>query len=180
MLYLTNDLRSGHAATCLGRNQLMPGSINLSLLYAGHTNDLHINTACGPPRNFRHASTCPRLDHSVSGRILMTPRTFSTPSHALASYGPVGFPAASAVKTLTSPSEYTPWPVLQNVRQNIGNDARTNASRRLPSHRRSFHALPHHRHPISGSLHLPTWGTFQLSVTLLLRYRSQVVFSFRS
>ena len=53
----------------------MPGSINLSLLYAGHTNDLHINTACGPPRSFRHASTCPRLDHPASGRTPVTPRT---------------------------------------------------------------------------------------------------------
>lgn len=95
MLYLTNDLRSGHAATCLGRNQLMPGSINLSLLYAGHTNDLHINTACGPPRNFRHASTCPRIDRSASGLILLTPRTFNTPSHALllrTCWFPFGFP----------------------------------------------------------------------------------------
>ena len=81
MLYLTNDLRLGHAATCLGGNQLMPGSINLSLLYVSHTNDLHINTACGPPRNFRHASTCQRIDHPASGLILLTPRTFNTPSH---------------------------------------------------------------------------------------------------
>jgi hypothetical protein len=60
----------------------MPGSMNLSLLYAGHANDLHIKTACGPPRNFRHASTCPRIDHQASGLILLTPRTFNTPSHA--------------------------------------------------------------------------------------------------
>eukprot|EP00828_Plagiopyla_frontata_P034144 TRINITY_DN443_c0_g2_i3.p1 TRINITY_DN443_c0_g2~~TRINITY_DN443_c0_g2_i3.p1 ORF type:complete len:254 (-),score=-28.68 TRINITY_DN443_c0_g2_i3:2853-3614(-) len=53
----------------------MPGQISLSLRDAGHTNDLQINTACGPPRSFRHASTCPRLDHPASGRILMTPRT---------------------------------------------------------------------------------------------------------
>ena len=75
VLYSTDDLQSGHAATCFGRNQLMPGSISLSLLDAGHTNDLHINTACGPPRSFRHASTCPRLDHPASGRIPVTPRT---------------------------------------------------------------------------------------------------------
>ena len=62
----------------------MPGSMNLSLLYAGHANDLHIKTACGPPRNFRHASTCPRIDHQASGLILLTPRTFNTPSHAYA------------------------------------------------------------------------------------------------
>ena len=84
MLYLTIYLQPGHAATCFERNQLMPGSINLSLLYAGHTNDLHINTACGPPRNFRHASTCPRIDRSASGLILLTPRTFNTSSHACA------------------------------------------------------------------------------------------------
>ncbi len=53
----------------------MPGLISLSLQDAGHTNDLQINTACGPPRSFRHASTCPRLDHPASGRITMTPRT---------------------------------------------------------------------------------------------------------
>jgi hypothetical protein len=47
----------------------MPGSINLSLLYAGHTNDLHINTACGPPCNFRHTSTCPRIDRPASGLV---------------------------------------------------------------------------------------------------------------
>ena len=62
----------------------MPGSMNLSLLYAGHANDLHIKTACGPPRNFRHASTCPRIDHPASGLILLTPSIFNTPSHAFA------------------------------------------------------------------------------------------------
>ena len=61
---------------------MMPGSINLSLLYAGHANDLHIKTACGPPRNFRHASTCPRIDHPAPGLIVLTSRTFNTPFHA--------------------------------------------------------------------------------------------------
>jgi hypothetical protein len=72
----------------------MPGSINLSLLNTGHANDLHIKTACGPPRAFRHASTCPRLDHPASGLILLTPRTFNTPSQAVSRYGLVGFPSA--------------------------------------------------------------------------------------
>ena len=76
MLYSADGLRRGHATTCLGRNQLFPSSIGLSPLDTGHASDLQISTANGPPRNFRHASTCPRLDHSVSGRILMTPRTF--------------------------------------------------------------------------------------------------------
>jgi hypothetical protein len=84
VLYLTIYLRPGHAAACFGRNQLTPSSMNLSLLYAGHANDLHIKTACGPPRTFRHASTCPRIDHWASGLILQTPRTFNTSSHAKA------------------------------------------------------------------------------------------------
>lgn len=72
----------------------MPGSINLSLLYAGHANDLHIKTACGPPRNFRHASTCPRIDRQASGLAHMTTRTFNTSFQSLATYKPVGFPSA--------------------------------------------------------------------------------------
>ena len=82
MLYLTVYLQPGHATACFERNQLMPSSIGLSPLYAGHANDLHIKTACGPPRNFRHASTCPRIDHPASGLIPLTSRTFNTPSHA--------------------------------------------------------------------------------------------------
>ena len=58
--------------------------MNLSLLYPSHANDLHINTACGPPRTFRHASTCSGIDHQVSGRIPLTPRTIGTPIHACA------------------------------------------------------------------------------------------------
>ena len=38
-------------------------------------NDLQINTTCGPPRSFRHASTCPRLDRPASGLTPVTPRT---------------------------------------------------------------------------------------------------------
>ena len=73
----------------------MPGSINLSLLYAGHANDLHIKTACGPPRNFRHASTCPRIDRQASGLVHMTTRTFNTSFQSLAAYKLVGFPVAA-------------------------------------------------------------------------------------
>lgn len=77
----------------------MPGSINLSLLYAGHANDLHIKTACGPPRNFRHASTCPRIDRQASGLAHMTPRTFNTSFQGhIMTYKHVGFPSAPSYK----------------------------------------------------------------------------------
>ena len=114
MLYLTIYLQPGHTTVCFGRNQLMPGSMNLSLLYAGHANDLHIKTACGPPRNFRHASTCPRIDHQASGLILLTPRTFNTPSHALllrTCWFPYGFPCgltfANRINSLARSSKRT-------------------------------------------------------------------------
>jgi hypothetical protein len=78
---------------------------------------------------------------------------------------------------LASPLCCTPWPVLQNVRQDTGSAARTNASRRLPSQQRSFRALSLRHRLISGSFRLPSRGAFQLSITLLLRYRSQDMFS---
>lgn len=102
----------------------MPGSINLSLLCTGHVNDLHINTTCGPPRAFRHASTCPRIDHPASGLILLTPRTFNTPSHALllrTCWFPCGFPLgltfASRINSLARSSKRTvrhrqPYPYI--------------------------------------------------------------------
>jgi hypothetical protein len=129
----------------------MPGSMNLSLLYAGHANDLHIKTACGPPRNFRHASTCPRIDHQASGLILLTPRTFNTPSS-----GPFFKTYVATSATIT----------------------RTTASRRVPSCGSSFHAATRHHLSISGAFNHLFRVTFQLSLTLLLRYRFRVVFSF--
>jgi hypothetical protein len=76
VLYPADYLWPGHAATCFGRNQLFPTSIGLSPLDAGHESDLHINTSIDPPRSFRHASICPRLDRPASGRIPATPRTW--------------------------------------------------------------------------------------------------------
>lgn len=75
------------------------------------------------------------------------------------------------------PLDPTPWPVLQNVRQNTGDRPRTITSRLFPSGGGSFHALSLHRRPISGSFNLPIQGAFQLSITLLLRYRSRDMFS---
>lgn len=103
-LYPADYLRSGHVSACLGRNQLFPGLIGLSPLDAGHASDLKLNTANGPPRNFRHASTCPRLDRLASGRTPMTPRACTrraTPSED--GYAPVGFPVATIMMTLASP-----------------------------------------------------------------------------
>ena len=74
--------------------------MNLSLLYPDHANDLHIKTACDPPRTFRHPSICPGIDHQVSGRNPLTPRTISTPSHV--TYGLVAFAADTLTLNLAN------------------------------------------------------------------------------
>ena len=74
--------------------------MNLSLLYPSHANDLHIKTACVPPRTFRHASNCSGIDHQVSGRIPLTPRTISTPSQV--NYGRVAFAMAALAVNLAN------------------------------------------------------------------------------
>ena len=142
--------------------------MNLSLLYPSHANDLHIKTAYVPPRTFRHASNCSGIDHQVSGSIPLTPRTISTPSQV--NYGRVAFAMATLLH-LTSPMEYTLWPVLQNVSCDIGNCSHTTASRRVLSNRRSLHAATHDHRLVSGTFHFLFRDTFQCSLTLLIRYR---------
>jgi hypothetical protein len=141
----------------------MPGSMNLSLLYAGHANDLHIKTACGPPRAFRHASTCPRIDHQASGLILLTPRTFNTPSHSLAAYGHVGFPSA---------------PLAVNLANRINSLARS--SKRTLRHRHPSPVLP----PRDGFLRVEVPCTPQPTITCqfqaLFNTFPGLLFSFRS
>ena len=78
---------------------------------------------------------------------------------------------------LASPPGCTPWPVLQNVRQDTGSPAHTTPSQVLLSWGRSFRALSLRRRLVSGSFNLPSQGTFQLSIALLLRYRSRAMFS---
>lgn len=52
-----------------GGNQLLRSSISLSLLYSGHSSELHVNTDFSPPVQFPVPSACPRIDHYVSGPI---------------------------------------------------------------------------------------------------------------
>ena len=60
----------------------------------------------GPPRNFTSASTCPWVDHSVSGRIHATYLALLT----------LGLPSAPWLNHLTSLHKYTRRTVLQKVR----------------------------------------------------------------
>ena len=132
----------------------------------------------GPPSSFRRTSACPRLDHPASGHIPMTSRS---------SYVVPLLTNANLLVTLrlpfyalASPLRYTPWPVLQNVRYDSVSQSSysslTGCSFGLLHH---FQAVSLYHHFVSGSFHSLIWGAFQLSLTVLLRYRSQDVFSFR-
>ena len=67
----------------------------------------------------------------------------------------LGFPSAPVLNTLTSLHKVTRWPVLQKVQCHTSNSAPSACKRR-----------------VSGSLSLPSRGSFHLSLTVLFLYRS--------
>ena len=105
----------------------------------------------GPPRGLTRASPWPWVDHSASG-----PEHTTTPPH---NGGYALFRLAFAAATppgLTS--RHVP-------------DSQAHSSKGTPSpHQRR--ALTACRHTVSGTLSLPSRGTFHHSLTVLIRYRS--------
>jgi hypothetical protein len=75
----------------------------------------------------------------------------------------LGFPAAPAVSALTSRQRVTRWLILQKARRQACSceHSPSTACKR----------------PVSGSFHSPHRGSFHLSLTVLVRYRSSRVFS---
>ena len=103
----------------------------------------------GPPRPLTAASPWPWVDHSASG---LHPATHVLTHNAL-------FRLAFATATphgLTSPRSITRRLILQKARH----------------HPKHVQALTACRHTVSGTLSLPSRGTFHLSLTVLVRYRS--------
>ena len=99
----------------------------------------------GPPLDFTQASAWPWIGHPVSGLRLVTLSPCSdSVSLRLRTF-----------KYLTSPLTVTRWTVLQKVR-----------------HRTSHSALSACKHRVSDSISLPSRGSFHLSLTVLLHYRS--------
>ena len=96
----------------------------------------------GPPLSFTSTSTCSWIGHPVSGLMYATLVLFT-----------LGFPAAPILNILTSLHTLTRRTVLQKV-----------------PHRLS--TLCACKHKVSGSLSLPSRGSFHLSFTVLLHYRS--------
>ena len=136
----------------------------------------------GPPPGFRPASPYPGLDHSVSSIIPVIPDPFrSRPSRPFGRCGHVGFPTASGFEAL-------------NLTTEMNSPAR--ATRRIVGPWSPPDVLPRRRGFLLGGSTLSgptrTWppdfrhfsppfrGTFQLSLTVLVRYRSWDVFSLGS
>jgi hypothetical protein len=103
----------------------------------------------GPPLNFTSASTCSWIGHPVSGlrHITVSPYSDSV-SLRLQCYS-----------TLTLLHNVTRWPVLQKV------------------HGRTSRASTACKHRVSGSISLPSRGSFHLSLTVLCSIGHQKVFS---
>ena len=111
----------------------------------------------GPPRGISRASACPRVDRLVSGLPPATSRPVRT-----------RFPYGSPVDRLTSPQKVTPRLILQEARRHPA-----------PVRRQKHRAPTGCRHTVSGSVSLPFRGSFHLSLSVLVHYRSLRVFSLR-
>jgi hypothetical protein len=118
----------------------------------------------GPPPEFPQASTYPRLGQLASGMPPMTPD--EPILHLALLLRAIGFPSAASLTDLALPLVTTPWPVFQHGEHDGG-----------PLLRASF--LSRHVGLLLVGFRLfspPAKVTFHLSLALLLRYRSQVVF----
>ena len=101
----------------------------------------------GPPRRFTDASACPWLGHPVSGLFTATCRPIQARFHYAS----------------------TKWLMLATV-----NNSLDRSTKSTPSPRRAPTPCTH---TISGSISLPFRGSFNLSLTVLVHYRSQNIFS---
>ena len=105
----------------------------------------------GPPRGLTRASPWPWVDHSASG-----PEHTTTPPKGGYALFRLAF-AAATPHGLTS--RHVP-------------DSQAHSSKGTPSPHDKSRALTACRHTVSGTLSLPSRGTFHHSLTVLIRYRS--------
>ena len=109
----------------------------------------------GPPSRFSETSPWPWVAHPVSGLICAT---------TLALFR-LAFAAAPDLLAL-------------NLATHINSPAHSSIGTPLPPLlRREYKALTACRHEVSGSISLPSRGSFHLSLTVLVHYRSPRVFS---
>ena len=119
--------------------------VRLEFLRYPHLITTFFNTCVfGPPKPFTAPSTWTWIGHPVSGLLILTLRPIKT-----------WFPFGSAPsECLTSLALVTRRTVLQKVRHQAQSP------------------LTVCKHKVSGSLSLPSRGSFHLSFTVLLHYRS--------
>ena len=98
----------------------------------------------GPPRGLTPVSACPWIAHPASRLRRATGRPVQTRSRC------------GSLTRLTSPHAVTRWLILQKARRHPPGGAPTAC-----------------RHTVSGTISLPSRGAFHLSLTVLVRYRSQ-------
>ena len=111
----------------------------------------------GPPVAVRRPSPWPWVDHSVSGRRPATTRPIQTRFR----YGCAALPLNLATDRVTRRL------ILQKARHQATHRPKPNGQ----------HPLTACRHPVSGTVSLPSRGAFHLSLTVLVHYRSPRVFS---
>ena len=99
----------------------------------------------GPPRGLTPASACPRIAHPASRPRRATERPVQTRFRS------------GSLRGLASPRTVTRWLILQKARR----------------HSRLRTAPAARRRAVSGAVSLPSRGAFHLSLTVLVRYRSQ-------
>jgi hypothetical protein len=102
----------------------------------------------GPPRRLTVASPWPWVDHSASGLEHATPSALFGLAFATAT--PHGLTSPHATNSQAHSSKGTPSPTAVNCSQALTDCKRT----------------------VSGTISLPSRGTFHLSLTVLVRYRS--------
>src|SRR5690606_30991842 len=102
----------------------------------------------GPPRTFTYASTCPWLGHLVSGLFITTWRPIQPRFH---------YASDNCLKLA------------------VTNNSLDRSTKSTPSHLEG--APTPCTHTISGSISLPFRGSFNLSLTVLVHYRSHIIFS---
>ena len=137
-------------------NQLYPSSIGISPPPTAHPSHFQLTLVRSFTRSY------PRFNLAM-GRSL---GFGSNPRYYVALFG-LAFAAAPAVSALTLQRKLTRRIILQKARSHTFTPE-------------GVHSAPTAcKHTVSGSISLPFRGSFQLSLTVLVHYRWQKVFSLR-
>ena len=114
------------------------------------------------PRAVRPASPWPWVDHPVSCLILATFRPFQTRFRF--GFGCLSLNLATMINSQAHSPKGTPSGLAPRTRLST-------------QHRHAISPSTACKLTVSGSFHSPHWGTFHLSLAVLVHYRSPAVFS---